>query len=58
MRLPLVLIKTSYLVVISKRNVLKIDDDEEYILTEDKLEHEDEILHQQVNIFYRIQLRF
>ena len=35
-----------------------MDDDEEYILTEYELEHEDEILHQQVNIFYRIQFRF
>ena len=35
-----------------------MDADEEYILTEDELEHEDEILHHQVNIFYRIQFRF
>ena len=35
-----------------------MDDDKEYILTEDELEHEDEILYRQVNIFYRIQFRF
>ena len=33
-------------------------DDDEYILTEGELEYDDEILHQQVNIFYRIQFRF
>ena len=35
-----------------------MDDDKEYILTEDEPEHEDEILHQQVNIFYHVQFRF